>query len=93
MFTNHIEILQTSEELKKLNIIRKRKRKDPWIDLRPFTDEILFMTFDCLFSKRHIARILETRHKLFVSDNRIYNFVCSLNGGKWPNSRNGRGKK
>lgn len=69
--------------------IKRRPRKDSWADLRKHTAQILGWAEAKGGSKYLVQRLLsrrcpELRH---VSADRIYRFVLSVNGKKWPNGR------
>lgn len=69
----------------------RRLRKDPWSDLRPHTAEILAWARARGGSKYKIQRLLARSPQMqHVSADRIYRFVLSVNGGRWPNSRQAR---
>lgn len=85
-------IQQTSEMLKELEAAKRKKKKNHYADLEPFLGEIKIMAVDFGYSKRHIALVLETRHNISFSPDRMYRFFKKRNGNVWPCDKNGRGK-
>lgn len=74
------------EMVKKNRSIRRRLRKDTYLDLRPYATHIISWARCVGCSKSVMHELVRENFGVSVSGDRLYRFVIT-ELGKWPNSR------
>ena len=77
------------DSLRKTRAIRRRLRKDPYLDLRPYATEIVAWARCSGASKSIVQELVNRSFGISVSRDRLYRLVIS-ELGMWPNGRNGK---